>query len=288
MKRIVDTIAVDENGFAMSSQNLDCVNVTAPSSSTLSVTLSSILRITSSSVTQYSSSTLTVISSSSSTSNVMPFFTSTPTVMPSSSFTSTVMPLSSFTPTVMPSSNSTSSMVSSPRPPDLMKIVDLNISSSLDPSNDFILPGLELSYDADMSLSSSPRSDEPSFASTPIQLSMPPAVVPPVAIIEEMSSENMASGRLLRPELIRYLCKKSCSRKNFAAKLVEITFDKDTRSRSNVAGKMGKLKLNPVLIEYVQSLEFHHFPLEEGETNDKEWARCVVAFDEKNRRLNKT
>ena len=85
-------------------------------------------------------------------------------------------------------------------------------------------------YDADMSLSLSPLSVEPSFASTPIQQFVPPAVVPPVTIIEEVSSENMASGGLLRPELIRRLCFKSYSRKNFAAKLVEATFDKDTRS----------------------------------------------------------
>ena len=87
-------------------------------------------------------------------------------------------------------------MVSSPTPPDLVESVDLNISSSLDLSNDCILPGLELSYDADMSLSSSPQSVEPSFASTPIQQSVPPAVVPPVAMIKELSSENMASGEL--------------------------------------------------------------------------------------------
>ena len=140
-----------------------------------------------------------------------------------------------------------------------------------------------------MSFTSSPQSVEPSFASTPIQQPVPP-VVPPVAIVEEVasSSENMASGGLLRPELIRRLRIKSCSRKNFAAKLVEATFDRETRSRSNVAGKMGKLKLNPILIEYVKSLVFQHFPSEEGEQQEAEWARCVVAIDEKNRRLNKT
>ena len=93
---------------------------------------------------------------------------------------------------------------------------------------------------------------------------------------------------LLRPELIRQLSIKSCSRKKFAAKLIEVTFDKETRSRSNVAGKLGKLKLNAILIDYIKSLVFQHFPLEEGEKQETEWARCVVTIDEKNHRLNKT
>lgn len=107
-----------------------------------------------------------------------------------------------------------------------------------------------------------------------------------VAVVEEVatSSENQARGGLLRPDLIMKLRSKSCSRRNFAAKLVEVLFDKETRSRSNVAGKLGKLKLNPILIEYIKSLVFQHFPLEEDETQETEWARCVVAIDEKNHR----
>ena len=37
------------------------------------------------------------------------------------------------------------------------------------------------------------------------------------------------------------------------------------RKRPNVAGKMGKMKLNPILMDYIKSLAFQHFPLEEGE-----------------------
>ena len=59
---------------------------------------------------------------------------------------------------------------------------------------------------------------------------------------------------------------RSCSRRNFAPKF-EVTFDKETRSRSNVAGKLGKLKLNHILIDYIKSLVFQHFPVEESETH---------------------
>lgn len=84
----------------------------------------------------------------------------------------------------------------------------------------------------------------------------------------------------MRPQLIRQLHIKSCFRKNFAAKLVEVTYDKETRSRSNVAGKLGKVKLNPILRQH-QIFSIPHFPLEEGEKQETEWARCVMAIDEK-------
>ena len=51
---------------------------------------------------------------------------------------------------------------------------------------------------------------------------------------------------------------------------------------------MGKMKLNPILIAYIKSLAFQHFPLEESESKSSEWARCVIAIDEKNRQLSKT
>lgn len=80
---------------------------------------------------------------------------------------------------------------------------------------------------------------------------------------------------------------KSCSRRNFCAKLNQEIFDEQTRKRSNVAGKLGKLKLNPVLIDYIRSLAFEHFPLELHENEKAEWSQCIIAIDELNRRLNK-
>ena len=80
--------------------------------------------------------------------------------------------------------------------------------------------------------------------------------------------------------------KKSCSRKNFSARLVRELFDEDTRKKSNVAGKFGKMKLNPVLMDYVKSLSFQHYPLENHEKEKTEWAQCVVSIDESNPRLN--
>ena len=53
--------------------------------------------------------------------------------------------------------------------------------------------------------------------------------------------------------------------------------------RSNVAGKLGKLKLNPVLVDYIKSLTFQHFPLEQNQSEKAEWAQGVIAVDELNR-----
>ena len=110
--------------------------------------------------------------------------------------------------------------------------------------------------------------------------------IPPVVSTEEVTSDA-DNGGLLRADLVRKLRKNSCSRRNFSAKLVEVLFDKETRRRSNVAGKLGKMKLNPILMEYIKSLSFQHFPIEEDESVESEWSRCVIAIDKKNRRLNK-
>jgi len=82
--------------------------------------------------------------------------------------------------------------------------------------------------------------------------------IPPVVSTEEVTSEA-DNGGLLRADLVRKLRKSSCSRRNFSAKLVEVLFDKETRKRSNVAGKLGKMKLNPILMEYIKSLSFSIF-----------------------------
>ena len=157
----------------------------------------------------------------------MPTSSSSPTVMPTTSSTQIAMLTSSSTLNIVEQSNYTPSIVLSTRSPDSMESVGMSFSSSLEVSNDSIPPSFELSYDDDISFTSSPQSVEPSFTSTAVQQLVSPAIVPPVAIIEEvtLSSENKVSGGLLRPELIRQLCINSCSRKHFAAMLVEVTFD---------------------------------------------------------------
>ena len=87
---------------------------------------------------------------------------------------------------------------------------------------------------------------------------------------------------ILDSEQIKFIRSGSCSRRNFAAKLVVALFDEATRRRWNVSGKLGKSKLNPVLIQYVKSLAFQLYPLEHHENEKEEWEKCVVSMDEVN------
>lgn len=82
-----------------------------------------------------------------------------------------------------------------------------------------------------------------------------------VATSPQDTTQSPQSG-ILEPERISSIWAGSCSQCNFAAKLVVALFDEETRKCSNVGGKLGKLKLNPVLIQYVRSLVFQFYPAE--------------------------
>ena len=102
----------------------------------------------------------------------------------------------------------------------------------------------------------------------------------------EQSSQLTAasSSGILDSKTIKAVRSASCSRRNFSARLVVELFDEDTRKRSNVKGKLGKLKLNPVLVDYVKSVTFQFYPLENSESEKAAWAKCVIFIDEMNRR----
>ena len=68
-------------------------------------------------------------------------------------------------------------------------------------------------------------------------------------------------------------------------KLVTMLFDKETRMKSNVGGKLGKPRLNSVVVDYIKSVTFQYYPLEGNQKEDKEWQACVVAIDSCNRSL---
>ena len=72
--------------------------------------------------------------------------------------------------------------------------------------------------------------------STPTQYNETTAP-PSFVTMEEVSTSEMEKGAILRAELVRKLWKNSYSHQNFSARLVEVLFDKDTRKRSNIAGR---------------------------------------------------
>ena len=95
------------------------------------------------------------------------------------------------------------------------------------------------------------------------------------------------TGYFLAGNLIRELHKNSCSCRNFSTRLVHKLFEESTRRQSNVYGKMGKSKLNAVIMDYVKFLTFQYYPLEDYKSEQQEWTRCVVAIDSSSRGLNK-
>ena len=105
------------------------------------------------------------------------------------------------------------------------------------------------------------------------------------ASVEEVETAG-CSGGILQSAKLMAIRKGSCSRKNFAARLNAELFDEETRMKSNVSGKDKKLKLNPVLVDYIRSVVFQYWPLKEDEKFDKEWRACRIAIDEKNCQLN--
>ena len=82
---------------------------------------------------------------------------------------------------------------------------------------------------------------------------------------------------------IRYI---SSSRRNFSANLNRKTFTMAERKVSNVNGVLGKSKLDPDKVKYIQKVTFQIYPLSSKESKATEWSHCISAIDEVNRRLN--
>lgn len=108
----------------------------------------------------------------------------------------------------------------------------------------------------------------------------------PCVHFETVTTSMPCQTGVLERSKISTIQKNSCSRRNFAVNLVRNIFEEETRKHSNVGGKLGKQRMNPVLMEYVKSLSFQYYPLEPYEKEKVEWSKCVVAIDESNRRLN--
>ena len=191
--------------------------------------------------------------------------------------------------TPFPSCNSAAAIASSPNPIVANPVTSAvsSVNASMSPVTPTFSEDTGSSLDSTLELSFDPSYEsnmDQSIATTPTSETNAPVSI---ATIEEVRTSETENEGILRAELVRKLRRKSCSRRNFSAKLNEVLFDKDTRKRSNVAGKMGKLRLNPILMDYIKSLAFQHFPLEKDENQNSEWARCIIAIDEENRRLNK-
>lgn len=106
---------------------------------------------------------------------------------------------------------------------------------------------------------------------------------------EEVEVGNMSieedDSDLLPSSLLTPIYVKSCSRRNFAVRIIRHVIDKETRKCSNVSGR-GKEKLDPQVVKYAKDKCFEYFPCATSAVKD-EWSKCVISIDESCRRLNK-
>ena len=100
-----------------------------------------------------------------------------------------------------------------------------------------------------------------------------------IGSVEEIVPELIPSSELT-PIFVR-----SCSRRNFATRIVRHLIDSETRMCSNVHGR-GKERLDPQVVKYAKVKCFEYFPCPSSSIKD-EWSLCVISIDESCRRLKK-
>ena len=110
---------------------------------------------------------------------------------------------------------------------------------------------------------------------------------PPVSQEVEIGNTSLeeADSELIPSSDLTPIFVKSCSRRNFATRIICYLVDFDTRKRSNVHGR-GKEQLDPQVVKYAKVKCFEYFPCPASAMKE-EWSMCVIAIDESCRRLNK-
>ena len=76
----------------------------------------------------------------------------------------------------------------------------------------------------------------------------------------------------------------SCSRENFASKLVKELYTNDDRLTCNVRGVAGKDKFDEKKMTYIQDLTFKNYPCTLAERKTA-WGKCIKAIDSASRAL---
>ena len=102
---------------------------------------------------------------------------------------------------------------------------------------------------------------------------------------ESTEKVSVKENSLIPQDKLTQFFVRSCSRRNMATKLVAHLIDEETRKKSNVAGKKGKQKLDPNVIEFVKEQCFYYWPLTGQENEEDSWKLCKVSIDENSRSL---
>ena len=122
---------------------------------------------------------------------------------------------------------------------------------------------------------------------TPLPQTSTPSFQPTeAATLNKDDSSTIQPDLHLPPSSLSIIRANSCSRENFASKLVRELFTKEERLSSNVKGVMGKNKFDEKKIAFVQKLTFENFPCSAVD-HKKCWAKCIKAIDSSSRALNR-
>ena len=128
------------------------------------------------------------------------------------------------------------------------------------------------------------------FPEVPLTKAVPvlsPSVPSPLSTAQatdnhSSSSSNHKGG--LEPSTLSYLRANSCSRENFASKLVKELFTAEEGMVCNVKGVMGKKKLDEQKMKYIRAVTFENYPCGVNEQKAA-WSKCVKAIDSASRAL---
>ena len=105
---------------------------------------------------------------------------------------------------------------------------------------------------------------------------------------ENKENEGAGTCALINDAEIVHISRVSTSRQNFSANLNRRIFSKKERAISNMAGVLGKSKLDPKRVDYIKSETYRMYPLQSKENENKVWSDCVAAIDKVNQRLNRS
>ena len=107
----------------------------------------------------------------------------------------------------------------------------------------------------------------------------------PTVSQQKPTFENACQTLGLSPNFVRLLEQGCNSRQNLATHLVRTVYSEKERETSNVNGRRGKKRLDPVRMSIVRRLTYTLKPLKPGESEDNDWKKsCTKAIDSANRK----
>ena len=149
------------------------------------------------------------------------------------------------------------------------------------------LPTSTSSVTTGQPISQAPLPTSSSGVTTSQPISQASPTVSPTVSQQKPTFETACQTLGLTPNFVRLLEQGCNSRQNLATNLVRTVYSEKERETSNVNGRRGKKRLDPIRMSIVRQLTYTLKPLKPGESEDDDWKKsCTKAIDSAN--LDKT